>query len=125
MIAIRSNAAVVPNRNRRALLGRTEALYALGWDQGQLYEEAGIVFVVRRAEIDYRAPARLGDLVEVTTSVGRIDRARFVMDQTVAKGDKVLARMAITLVCVTRDGRPMRIPEPVARALAGLRKVET
>jgi YbgC/YbaW family acyl-CoA thioester hydrolase len=47
---------------------RTEWVRELGIDQGRLKAEAGIVFAVRRVEVDYIAPARFDDVLEVETA---------------------------------------------------------
>ena len=46
---------------------RSEWARGLGLDQGAL-REAGLVFAVRRVEADYLRPARLDDLLDVSSS---------------------------------------------------------
>ena len=48
---------------------RTEWLRALGFDQRDLMREAGILFAVRRVEIDYLLPARFDDELEVEAAI--------------------------------------------------------
>ena len=48
---------------------RTEWLAALGFDLAALELEHGIVFAVRRVDIEYRLPARLGDRLDVTLAL--------------------------------------------------------
>ena len=43
--------------------GRSEAVRAAGIDQNALRDMHGLVFAVRRAEVDYLQPARLDDVV--------------------------------------------------------------
>ena len=45
---------------------RTEWLAALGFDLAEFEQSHGVLFVVARMEIEYRAPARLGDRLEAT-----------------------------------------------------------
>ncbi|NCM98295.1 MAG: YbgC/FadM family acyl-CoA thioesterase, partial [Rhodobacterales bacterium] len=71
--------------------GRTEALRALGVDQGRLKAEQGLAFVVTRVEIDYRRPAAFDDLLTVETALARLGGASVVMDQRVARGETTLA----------------------------------
>ncbi len=97
--------------------GRTEALRALGIDQGRLKAEAGLVFVVARVEIDYRAPARFDDVVTVETALARRTPARVVMAQAVRRGEALLVEAEVTVACMGADGRPRRLPEAVAAAL--------
>jgi acyl-CoA thioester hydrolase len=96
--------------------GRTEWLRALGYEHGVLAGDQGVVFAVRRLEIDYFAPAAIDDLLRVETRVVAVRGAALDFAQTVSRGDKILAAAKI-LVAALRDGRPMRIP-PELRALA-------
>jgi acyl-CoA thioester hydrolase len=95
--------------------GRTEWLRALGYEHGALAGEQGVVFAVRRLEIDYFAPAAIDDLLRVETRVAAVRGAAIDFAQTVTRGDKTLV-VAKVLVAALRNGRPMRIP-PALRAL--------
>ena len=64
---------------------RSEWVAALGIDQRALRAEAGMVFAVRRIEADYLAPARFGDVLEVTTAIEAMTPARAVLRQEVAR----------------------------------------
>ena len=50
---------------------RTEWLRACGVDQRRLAEETGALFVVRHTALDYRAPARLDDIVTIVSKLGK------------------------------------------------------
>ncbi|MCC2664562.1 MAG: ybgC, partial [Geminicoccaceae bacterium] len=50
---------------------RTEMLRCLGLDHGGLRDRFGLAFAVRRCVIDYLAPARLDDLLIVSTRLLR------------------------------------------------------
>lgn len=97
--------------------GRSEFLRARGVDQAALRRETGIVFAVRRVEIDYRAPAVFDDLLTVTTAVRDLRGARVMMDQDVMRGDRVLVQAVVTVVAVHPDGRPARLPSALCTAL--------
>lgn len=90
--------------------GRTEYLRALDLAQSHLQAERGLVFAVRRMEIDYLRAAKLDDLLEVTTRTREIGGARVVMDQELKRGDETIATALVTVVCIGRDGRPHRVP---------------
>ena len=94
--------------------GRTEWLRALGYEHGALAGEQGVIFAVRRLEIDYFAPAAIDDLLRVETRVAAVRGAAIDFAQTVSCGDKTLVAAKI-LVAALRNGRPMRIP-PALRA---------
>ena len=98
---------------------RTEALYALGWDQSELAACHDIILVVRRCEVDYLAPARLGDIVEIRSVVAHTGGARFTMDQAIVRDGRDLVRMVVLLACVGANGKPKRLPAPLRSALSG------
>lgn len=54
---------------------RTEWLRACGIDQQRVADETGAIFIVRSTALDYRAPARLDDMLTITSRIGRIGRA--------------------------------------------------
>ena len=81
-------------------------------------EQAGLVWVVTRHEIDYKSPAVLGDEVAVRTWVGEAEGLRFDRHtEVVRKSDgRVLAR-ARTVWCPidAKSGRPRRVSPEVRR----------
>lgn len=97
--------------------GRTEALRAAGVDQVRLKDVLGLVFVVRRLTIDYLAPARFDDLIEVVTRITRLRGASVEMGQQVWRGDTCLARAYLTAACMDGQGRPARLPAEVRQKL--------
>lgn len=86
---------------------------SLGWDHAA-YVALGAVFVVRRHEIDYRAPAFAADRVVLTTWAGLWRAASAVRhtEITRASDGAPLASAATTWALVATDGgRPRRIPD--------------
>ena len=67
------------------------------------------VFVVRRVEIDYLKPGSMDDLLEVVTSCAQIGSASLVLQQDVQRGDALLVRAKVTVVLVSRTGKPQRL----------------
>lgn len=90
--------------------GRSELVDDLGLDQNRMKDEDGIVFVVRRVEADYLAPARLDDRLEVVTTHRTVGRSRWVFDQEVQRDGQVIFRAVVTALCMTLNGRPTRLP---------------
>ena len=88
------------------------------------YAEQGVIFTIARVEIDYRAPARLGEEVEVTVEPEEIRRVRFVLHQDVIRvSDGVkLASASITVVCLTPQGRVISVPPRLAEDIS--RRIE-
>lgn len=90
--------------------GRTEYLRLLGYDHQKVRTEHNLILVVRHAEIDYHAPARLDDLLEVCTEVDNIGNTSIDLKQGVFRADRLLAALKITVVAITPDGKPLRLP---------------
>ncbi len=85
---------------------------AAGYDY-RAYRELGAVFVVRRHEIDYLAPAFAGDRVTITTWIESWRGASSVRRTNLTRDpDGVLLARATTLWALvsTDGGRPTRIP---------------
>ncbi|MFN3971770.1 MAG: tol-pal system-associated acyl-CoA thioesterase [Gemmobacter sp.] len=97
---------------------RTEWVRSLGIDQGRLRAEAGIVFAVRRIEADYLRPAVFDDLLEVRTMLRGMTGARIVLAQDVWRGEERLFASIVTLVCLTAQGTPARLPRDIAGRLS-------
>ena len=97
---------------------RSEWLRSRGFEQDALRDEAGVVFVVRRVEIDYLAPARFNDALDVTVHLHEAGRARLVVRQELVRGESRLAEAVVTLACVgAANFKPVKIPQPILQAL--------
>lgn len=98
---------------------RSEWLRSLGWEQDRLRQEQGVVFVVRRAEIDYLAPARYNDQIEVRCVPKELGHASLVVAQAVERGGAALVRASVTLACVHAERfKPVRIPPELSLLLS-------
>lgn len=100
---------------------RSEWLRALGFEQDVLRDEQGVVFMVRRVEVDYHSPARFNDALEVTVRLDELGRASLVVAQAVMRATARLGSARITLACVD-DGRfkPVKIPAPLFQILESI-----
>jgi len=97
---------------------RTEWLRACGVDQQKLVDESGVLFVVRRAALDYHAPARLDDVMTVVSRIGRLGRASIDFVQQILRGETLLVSGHVRVGCVARNTiRPTGIPSYVLDAL--------
>jgi acyl-CoA thioester hydrolase len=96
---------------------RTEYLASIGHPLAELERRHGIVFVVRRVEVDFLAPARLFDALEVTFEPERIGRAGLSARQEVRRDGQPLARARVKLACIdAASWKPSRIPIDLAPA---------
>ncbi|MEO0720478.1 MAG: tol-pal system-associated acyl-CoA thioesterase, partial [Pseudomonadota bacterium] len=96
---------------------RTEWLRAVGVDQGSLHSEKGLVFVVRRVEVDYLLPAKFDDALTVTAEVDAVGGASLTMRQAILRGSEALSRAIVRIACVDAAGRPARLPAELKTAL--------
>jgi acyl-CoA thioester hydrolase len=104
---------------------RTEWLRALGVNQHALATGEGIIFVVRNTTVDYLAPALLDDKLRLTVTVAKIGRTSVSFMQEAWRQDKsgdadekLLARGAISVVCVKADNfRPTGIPHHILEGI--------
>jgi len=98
---------------------RSEWLRAFGFEQDVLRDAAGVVFVVRRVEIDYLSPARFNEQIEVSVRLHETGRASLSVRQELMRGADRLAQAVVTLACVDAARfKPVKIPEPLLQALA-------
>lgn len=95
---------------------RTEMLRLRGHDQYDLLAEQGIGFTVRRCEVDYHAPARLDDLLEVQSSLVALRGASLNLNQSVMRDGVLLAQLKLKIACVDAAGKAVRVPDEI-RAL--------
>lgn len=101
---------------------RSEALRALDVPHAEMTRQYGLLFMVRRANLDYLAPARLDDSVAVQTRVLAIGAATVALRQSFHREDepeRTLVVAEIQLACVRKsDLRPARIPSRWREKLA-------
>lgn len=96
---------------------RSDWVRRLGIDQNAL-RAAGTVFAVHRIEADFLAPARLDDRLTVTTTPAARTPARLTLDQRIHRGETLLFSARVTLVAMSIEGRPRRLP-PELKQISG------
>ena len=93
---------------------RTELLQSLGFDLGKLLRDDGVCFVVHSAKINYRRPALLNDMLNITARVAQPRRARLVFEQQVLRRDELMVDAEITIACVSAATyKPIPVPERI------------
>ncbi len=70
-----------------------------------------IVWVVRRMEIDFHAPARIDDILTVETRTLEVSGARIFMAQQLKRGEDVLVEAKVEAAIIGENGRPRRFPK--------------
>lgn len=105
------------NYLRFAERARTEMMHLLDGGYRNLIAERRIAFAVRRCEVDFLAPARLDDVLEVRTSLTEVGGASVKAEQAIRRGKDELTRICVRLACIDPAGRAVRIPAPLRAAL--------
>ena len=98
---------------------RSEWLRARGVAQDRLRAEHYLVFAVRAMRIDFRAPARLDDLLDVSVAVRDCRKASLVFAQAIHRGGVRLVDAEVRVAALrASDFRPRPIPQSLQDNLA-------
>ncbi len=94
--------------------GRSDFLRLAGIHHTEL--EAGkhggkMAWVVKRMEIDFKAPARIDDILTIDTRTETVSGARIYMAQKIMRGGQVLVTARVEAAIMDENGRPKRFPK--------------
>ena len=93
--------------------GRSDALRLMGVGHAELLDgDRPLAFVVSKMTLTFQKPARIDDELLVRTFYESAKGVRLLILQTVTRGDEVLCRAEVEVVCIHMDGRPRR-PTPL------------
>ena len=101
---------------------RTEYLRELGFEQINLLENYGMVFIVKSVEANYLLPAFLDDLIEVETVIEKVNHASLIFTQKIVNIDKstVLFNATVKVVSVFNNNlKPCALPQEILEKLNG------
>ncbi len=96
---------------------RTEMLRLAGVNQSEMAKRYGMAFAVRNCAIDFRAPARLDDLIEVRSRFTELVGATISVVQAIWRDAEELVRLDVRVARLRENGRPTRVPGSLRRAL--------
>jgi acyl-CoA thioester hydrolase len=98
--------------------GRSDFLRLLGNDHRALIEAAEpAAFVVRRLTLDYLKPARIDEVLEVTTTVKDTGAATLTLTQRISRGGVLLCDAEVMVVLVAQSGRVLRLSKALRDTL--------
>lgn len=100
---------------------RTEWLRTLGFEQDRLAQEEGVIFAVRRVEVEFHAPARFNDALQVSVRMQESKRVSMTFRQEIrdVHSDRLLCSGVVQVVCVEVERfRPCAIPELMFQEIA-------
>ena len=105
--------------------GRSDFLRLVGSDHRSLISPSQrrepAAFVVRRMQLEFLKPARIDDILEVTTRVKATAAAALTLDQRIGRGDSELFRAEVMVVLISRSGKPQRLDAALRDALQDAR----
>ncbi len=84
---------------------RTEYMEARGLNLKELADK-GTLFVVKRVDIEYKAPAHYADTLEISTKISKIRNVSVEFLQEIKREEKILVSAVTTLVCIDKSFRP-------------------
>jgi acyl-CoA thioester hydrolase len=108
--------------------GRSDFLRLLGNDHKRLIDgtndREAAAFVVRRMTLDYLRPARIDDVLEISTKVKELKAATLTLTQTIARHEpdaskSQLFEADVMVVLVSQSGRVLRMSKLIRDALSG------
>lgn len=89
---------------------RTELFAIYGINVAE-YHNMGYFFAITHVDIYYKSPAKLGDSLEITTTIAELKKASVTLRQCAFKGELLLAEAFVTVACIDKGGKPRRLPE--------------
>lgn len=95
---------------------RTEFLLDKGIDVVH-FHKMGYFFVVVHVDISYKKPAKLGDVITITTEAVEIKNATITFLNKIFKNSELLVEAYVKIACMGSDMKPKRFPEEVKKAL--------
>ena len=101
--------------------GRSDFLRLLGNDHQALFTGAAgkepAAFVVRRMQLEYLRPARIDEVLEVTTRAKEWSAATLTLDQRIARDGRELFTAEVMVVLISASGKPLRLTTALREAL--------
>jgi acyl-CoA thioester hydrolase len=97
--------------------GRFEFCLSRGINMAESAKE-GAIFPVVRLEIDYKSPARYGDIVKVFTCIEKIGFSSIHFSQEIKRDSVTLIKAKTIWACVNEALKPQAIPEKIKKALS-------
>ena len=92
---------------------RTEMVRQWGINQS----DESFLFVVRKAELDLKKPARLDDELSIDSEVVKVGGASLEIMQHIYTRGQLLVSVRVTIVSVSREFKPIRLPDKIRQCL--------
>ena len=96
---------------------RSEAIHSLGFSNKGLLENHGILLIVKSCNIQYKQPAQLEDLLEISSEATSFTKTSILMKQLILKNKDIISEAEVHLVAVDNKGKPTKIPDQLKTKL--------
>ena len=97
--------------------GRFEFCLSKGVSMAEAAKK-GAIFPVVHFEIDYKSPARYGDVIRIFTVIEKMGFSSIHFLQEIKKGELMLVKARTVWACVNEALKPKAIPEEIKQALS-------
>jgi acyl-CoA thioester hydrolase len=90
---------------------RSDMVRAVGIDQAAELARSGSAYAVVEVDIRYRRPAKLGDDLQVVSTVDQLRASSVCIQQRVMRGPELLTDATVTAAFLDENERPVRQPK--------------
>lgn len=90
---------------------RSDMIRAVGIDQAAELARSGSAYAVVEVDIRYRRPAKLGDDLQVVSTVDQLRASSVRIQQRVMRGPELLTEATVTAAFLDGNERPVRQPK--------------
>jgi len=101
---------------------RTEWMRSMGYELDVMQQQHNLLFVVRRADVNYLRPALFNQQLSCTAAVTEMGASRLNLKQQIIRksgpDDEVLVTAAVTLACLDANRfKPIRMPAELRESI--------
>ena len=101
---------------------RTETLGTVGLFQNKIKDQLNLIFVVRSIFAEYMKPAKLDDILEVTTNFIKLGMVSIVVEQEIFLKKTKIFGAKVKLGIIDLNGKPKKLPSTLRLKLDNLSK---
>ena len=96
---------------------RSEAIYSLGYTNSGLFEDYGVLLIVKSCNIEYKKPAKFEDKLDIVSEVSSFTKTSLILKQNILRDNELISEADIHLVTVDKNGKPSKIPNELKQKL--------
>ena len=101
---------------------RSESLRNIGLIQSEIKDNYKIIFVVRKIFAEFIRPAKLDDLLKISTNFLRIGIVSVELDQKIFLNNTIIFKAKVKLGILNTKGKPKKLPIDLREKLKDLSK---